>query len=61
MVVSIISNSYLNLMLGKKFNPYGQFPANNQVYEEDEYEEEESEPMVEEIDENYEPTDREIR
>lgn len=45
-------------MYGQKFNPYGKFPSkNNQVYEE-EFEEEESEPLVEEVDPNYDPTDR---
>lgn len=45
-------------MYGQKFNPYSQFPnKSNQVYEE-EYEEEESEPLVEEFDTSYEPTDK---
>lgn len=48
-------------MFKQNFNPYGQFPAkSNQLYEE-EYEEEDSEPLVEEVDDTYEPTEKEVR
>jgi|JI9StandDraft_1071089.scaffolds.fasta_scaffold1470530_1 hypothetical protein len=40
-------------MYGQKFNPYGQFPSKSSQMYEDEGDEEESEPLVEEIDSNY--------
>ena len=46
----VIKSKSINIiiitMYNQKFNPYGQFPSkSNQLYEE-EYEEEESEPLV---------------
>ena len=42
----------------QKFMPYNQM---NDVYEEDEYEEQESEPLIEEVDPDYEPTEKEVK
>jgi hypothetical protein len=48
-------------MYGKNFNPYGKQPAkSNQLYEED-YSDDKSEALEEEIDESYEPTDKEVK
>lgn len=48
-------------MFGQKFNPYSQFPNNSHQLYEDDYEEEDSEPLVEEVDNSYEPTDKEVK